>query len=777
MILSVTVRLGSSGSVLSGYIKTSDGLGIPDVTIVVTGRGENKITGQGCSGPYSYWDYESWFKEVNTASDGLYYVETDRLDSGNVWIEPQHHAYIFSPSILTIPYSIKIPIWHANFTGYINHNVLFGQVVKPNGDPFVGITVSYSDEGSSFTRSTLTDEDGYYYFYGLDDGNYTVFPDDHWHTLNPAAQLVSIIGGDVQASPFTLSGFNARGVLQFPADSFSKDAEVYLSGTAEDSTASDENGDYVFRDLQSGPYLVTPVKECFVFSPDHRSFDIVDDYAEVEDISAIIVEGRCSQVNGQLVSSDGTPLTNGVVNVTAGGQFLGSVLTGRYASTFTIYPLPAGAYTLDAQRSFYNFHPVRLDAAVSEQSVEIMGNPVWGIEYGIWPPESPYYGYVDDIEETVDAGHAVSARIGGVGTLIFKIDNEGEIVWQRGYRDYDPITSIASKNNGNLIVAGTRGSTVFLSEMNNFLGSTLWQVIYNSEGGLRKVDKVVPLSSGDILLSGQNSFGSWLMKVDNQGQLLWHHVYDESRYSSGKCLVLLSTEGEYFLATDTNFFGAGKRDLLVMKLDQDGQIQWQKTYGSSDNEHLAAIDLTSDEQPGLLLAASKNIQGGTSNSDIWMLKLDLDGGIVWQKTYGGDGYDRAIDMVAYPDGGLLISGTGQKWDTQDIDYFNWFFKLDNEGNLQWTRNRDGYYYYSIDQIDINDDGSYIVGYSGINSKIGLVTEGGTIPSKLDLAPIIQDTNIMVTASSAVMSTLSVVAMEPSSRFPKQIDISITDSWR
>ena len=115
----------------------------------------------------------------------------------------------------------------------------------------------------------------------------------------------------------------------------------------------------------------------------------------------------------------------------------------------------------------------------------------------------------------------------------------------------------------------------------------------------------------------------------------WAYTYGGSNGDFVTSIQQTTDEG-YVVAGYTESFGAGNHDAWVMKLDASGNIAWQKTYGGSDFDYARNVQQTTDS--GYIVAGGTGSFGAGSD-DVWIIKLDAGGTIVWQKTYGGSGSD------------------------------------------------------------------------------------------------------------------------------------------
>ncbi|HEY7160082.1 MAG TPA: hypothetical protein VH815_02435, partial [Acidobacteriota bacterium] len=140
---------------------------------------------------------------------------------------------------------------------------------------------------------------------------------------------------------------------------------------------------------------------------------------------------------------------------------------------------------------------------------------------------------------------------------------------------------------------------------------------------------------------------------------------------------------------DGGFFAAGALytspndlssfDIVLTKLNAGGDIQWQKTYGGNNREISYSTFATSD---GGFLIAGSTASFGAGADDFWLLKLNSAGDIQWQKTYGTTQSDIPYSASETPDGGYIVTGiTGFLGGSGHF----WILKLDSAGEYEWQR--------------------------------------------------------------------------------------------
>lgn len=141
----------------------------------------------------------------------------------------------------------------------------------------------------------------------------------------------------------------------------------------------------------------------------------------------------------------------------------------------------------------------------------------------------------------------------------------------------------------------------------------------------------------------------------------------------------------------TNYY-----DMLILRMAANGDLMWSKSYGGSQNDYMYAIVPTTDG--GFLIAGSSESNDGAvgynrGGSDIWVFKIDAEGDSIWSNTYGGSSSDLAFDITADNAGNYYVCGTTASVDGQITDNNGvndmWVIKLDETGNLLWQQTYGG----------------------------------------------------------------------------------------
>ncbi len=171
----------------------------------------------------------------------------------------------------------------------------------------------------------------------------------------------------------------------------------------------------------------------------------------------------------------------------------------------------------------------------------------------------------------------------------------------------------------------------------------------------------------------------------------------------------------------------GKRDAWILKLDQNGNIQWNRTYGGPWEDHANSVQQTEDG--GYIVVGTISAIDRINSQDYWILKLDRDGNIQWSKTYGSlSSGDEAFFVQQTRDGGYIVGGQADGGDGDVRGYHKngdyWLIKLDRDGNIQWSRAYGGTYTELFFSVNETQGGGYIITGSSISRDGDVICRGG-----------------------------------------------------
>jgi len=219
---------------------------------------------------------------------------------------------------------------------------------------------------------------------------------------------------------------------------------------------------------------------------------------------------------------------------------------------------------------------------------------------------------------------------------------------------------------------------------------------------------LIQTSDGGYAIAGYTySFSAggrdvYVIKLDANGNLQWTKTIGGPSDDWGFSLIQTS-DGGYAIAGYTESFGAGEDDVYVVKLDANGNLQWTKTIGGPGNEAGASLIQTSD---GGYAIAGYTKSFGAGEDDVYVVKLDANGNLQWTKTIGGKKRDRGSSLIQTSDGGYAIAGSTGSFGAGETDVY--VVKLDAKGNLQWTKTIGGENIYSGSSLIQTSDGGYAI---------------------------------------------------------------------
>ena len=302
------------------------------------------------------------------------------------------------------------------------------------------------------------------------------------------------------------------------------------------------------------------------------------------------------------------------------------------------------------------------------------GNIQWQRSYGGSADD-----FANDVRQTSDGGFIiagysesndsdVTANYGHRDFWIVKTDSLGSISWEKNYggSEFEIPYSVQETFDGGYVVAGYSNSI-----------------------------------DGDLAGTFANAQNYWLLKLDNAGLIQWYHLYGGTVTDEALSCEQTSDHG-YILAGYTYSSNGhvtgyhGNKDAWIVKTDSTGAIQWQKSLGGTSGESANCIRQTTDG--GFIVACTSasndnDVSGNHGGNDCWIVKLDNTGIIDWQKSLGGSGDDGAYSVSPTTDGGYIIGGYSNSTDGDVTfghgDYDCWIVKLDGSGNLLWQKSLGG----------------------------------------------------------------------------------------
>jgi hypothetical protein len=253
-----------------------------------------------------------------------------------------------------------------------------------------------------------------------------------------------------------------------------------------------------------------------------------------------------------------------------------------------------------------------------------------------------------------------------------------------------------------------------------------------------------------------NNYDYWIVKLTSSGIVEWQKNFGGSKHEFARAIRQTEDGGYIVAGrTDSNDRDVtgnhGDFDCWIIKLTADGDLMWQKTLGGGNGDEARDVQRTSDGGY-IVVGATNSIDGDVTNThglhdDFWIVKLNNNGDIEWQKTLGGFGSDAAFSIQNTSDNGYIVAGHAISNDgnvTGNHGHFDyWVVKLNNNGDLEWQKCLGGSNRDDAHTIQQTKDGGYIVcGYSSSNNGDVTGNYGKTDYWIAKLAPSVLTVNLI-----------------------------------
>ena len=276
------------------------------------------------------------------------------------------------------------------------------------------------------------------------------------------------------------------------------------------------------------------------------------------------------------------------------------------------------------------------------------------------------------IQQTTDggfilAGQTSSFSAGGYDFYVIKLDALGMDEWHNNFGGSrnETARSVCQTSDGGYILAGRTssfsepGSDFYIVKIDSG-GNKSWDKVYGGDGNFDDAWSVQQTADGGYIVAGYKEISfpdnddAYVMKLDSSGNETWSETYGGADKEEAK-EIQQTADGGYVVAGYTASSGAGGKDLWVIKLDSSGTVIWDETYGGSGDDEAFSIHQTADE--GYIVAGYTE-SSGAGGKDIWALRLNSSGTVLGDETYGGAENDEARSIRKPRTGDISLPDTG-----------------------------------------------------------------------------------------------------------------------
>ncbi len=310
----------------------------------------------------------------------------------------------------------------------------------------------------------------------------------------------------------------------------------------------------------------------------------------------------------------------------------------------------------------------------------------WSKTYG-----STLNDHGSNIIQTGDGGYLWTGFLGSPDTssedaCLTKVDSSGNLEWQKTYGGSGSdkgVFLIPAEEGGYLMCGytqsyGSGGYDAWLVRV-NMKGDTIWTKTF---GGVYNdfIFSGIEAPAGGYILAGalrQKDF--WVIRIDSLGNVLWEKVMGGPLEDQARSIKRTS-DNNYIIAGYVDFsISSDRGDLLLVKMDDAGEILWQNTYGGTGRETGSSVIQTDDMG---FMVSGYSTSFGNGDLDLWLLKTDNAGNQLWYKIFGGMANDYGHMIEKSSDTAYLITGYTESSGAGGRDL--WVMKIDNAGNVIWT---------------------------------------------------------------------------------------------
>ncbi len=327
--------------------------------------------------------------------------------------------------------------------------------------------------------------------------------------------------------------------------------------------------------------------------------------------------------------------------------------------------------------------------------------------------------------------------------LLLKTDSEGSMLWNKTFGGVgsDKARDVILTKNGGFALAGSTSSygsgdsDVYLIKTDSE-GEVEWEGVYGGQEFDGAYSLVQTHDNGFALVGFTNSYGAgqydaYLVKTDSNGLMEWNYTYTgtwSGTQYDGAYDIIQTSDGGFALAGFTSF---GFPDMFVVKLDSEGNEDWIQSYGGLFSDTAYSILQTQDD--GFVFTGFTQ-SVGAGESDILLIKTNSNGIMEWHQTFGGAESENAHALIQTFDGGYALAGTTSLGDHEML-----FVKTNSTGHMEWNCTYGGPNADGASSLVQTDNDSFVIVGSSTEKAVELFTMNSSefwilkirCPSKID----------------------------------------------
>ena len=491
--------------------------------------------------------------------------------------------------------------------------------------------------------------------------------------------------------PVANFSYNDNG-LTFTFTNNSTDATDYLWSFGDGTTSTTGSPSHTY--LQADDYTVclTASNECG--SDTYCTIVSIDPCASSSlSISTTPIPTSCGANNGMgmVVAQGGNPPYTYQWDTNAGSQ-----------TNDTAIGLAPGTYTVDVIDD--TGCTASSTITISDGNIGVPPSKLWDRSIGGTNNDFLFDILILDNDNYLLSGYSASSpggdktapQIGGNDYWIAMTDTSGNVMWDQtfGGNSSDILNETQKTSDGGYVLGGYSASGI----------------------------------SGDKTEASRGSSDYWIVKLNASGNLEWEKTIGSDKPDNLKSIIQTS-DGGYLIggftasttiAGDKSQAGFGGYDYWVVKLDSNGNKEWDKTFGGTGTEKLSDVVELSNGTYLIGGYSSSNPSGNKfaariGSYDYWLVNIDADGNTIWDETFGGTSIDFLKEIAIDVDGNILLAGlsrsgaNGNKSEASKGSYDYWLVKIDGNANIIWDKTIGSTTTDYLEELELTTDGGYLLG--------------------------------------------------------------------
>jgi hypothetical protein len=314
----------------------------------------------------------------------------------------------------------------------------------------------------------------------------------------------------------------------------------------------------------------------------------------------------------------------------------------------------------------------------------------------------------------------------------FSRSDDGDITGNFGFQDYWVVKLNASggiqweKSIG--FSGNDRGYDIIQTQDGGYFATGFLDVTASEGEGNDEFDNLKTSSNSKGAKHGVGEY--WGIKLNAGGDIQWRRYFGGT--NNDRSYAVIQTQDGGYIQTghsESDDFDIenpiGSYDIWVVKTFADGVLDWEKSFGGSSIE--IAFDVIETEDNNFMLvgdtrSSDRDVSNPRGNADIWIIKFDVEGNLIWEKTYGGPEFESGRSIIAIGNNDYFITSSSRSsTDQVETNYGSndvWGVIIDGNGDIKWQKTIGG------SGLDFGND-------AAINSSKEIFVVGNTASNDTD----------------------------------------------